>query len=32
MWASLLLFIVTRGAGALSLDHFVRRVLLDRSM
>lgn len=32
MWASLLLFIVTRGAGALSLDHLIRRVLLDRSL
>jgi putative oxidoreductase len=31
MWASLLLFIVTRGAGAFSLDHVVRRALLDRS-
>jgi putative oxidoreductase len=28
MWASLLLFIVTRGAGAFSLDHLIRRVLL----
>jgi putative oxidoreductase len=32
MWASLLLFIATRGAGALSLDHLVRRVVLDRRM
>jgi putative oxidoreductase len=29
MWASLLLFIVTRGAGALSLDRLVRRAVLD---
>ena len=32
MWASLLLFIVTRGAGALSLDHLVRRAVLDGRM
>jgi putative oxidoreductase len=32
MWASLLLFIVTRGAGALSLDHLIRRALLDGRM
>jgi len=30
MWASLLLFIVTRGPGLLSVDHLVRRTLLDR--
>lgn len=29
MWASLLLFIATRGAGALSLDHLIRRAVLD---
>jgi putative oxidoreductase len=32
MWASLLLFIVTRGAGAFSLDHLIRRALLDGRM
>jgi len=32
MWASLLLFIVTRGAGALSLDHLIRRTVLDGRM
>jgi putative oxidoreductase len=32
MWASLLLFIVTRGAGALSLDRLVRRAVLDVGM
>lgn len=32
MWASLLLFIATRGAGTLSLDHLIRRALLDGRM
>ena len=32
MWASLLLFIVTRGAGALSVDHLIRRAVLDGRM
>jgi putative oxidoreductase len=32
MWGSLLLFIVTRGAGALSLDRLVRRAVLDGRM
>jgi putative oxidoreductase len=27
MWASVLLFLLTKGAGALSLDHYVARVL-----
>lgn len=29
MWAGLLLFLITRGPGTLSLDHIVRRTLLD---
>jgi putative oxidoreductase len=32
MWASILLFIATRGAGALSLDHLIRRAVLDGRM
>ena len=32
MWASLLLFLITRGAGTLSLDHLLRRTLLDGKM
>jgi len=30
MWAAILLFILTRGPGPLSLDRFVARALLDR--
>lgn len=26
-WASMLLFILTRGPGAISLDHFLRKAL-----
>jgi putative oxidoreductase len=32
MWAGLLLFLITRGPGTLSLDHIVRRTLLDGKM
>ena len=32
MWASLLLFIATRGPGLLSVDHVVRRAVLDGRM
>jgi uncharacterized membrane protein YphA (DoxX/SURF4 family) len=31
LWGSILIFLLTRGPGALSLDHFIGRQLVKRS-
>ena len=32
MWASILVFLLSRGAGAISLDHLIERTLLARGV